>query len=130
MRDHARAYAGKGRIGATLGRALAAVLLVLSFRAAAQEFREGTIGVNKYDLVQQYLEGAASSKGALQGNSDGLSRAKKAIDDAHKLGISYFRLPITGYAPSVPGAPGDLDLWISNPTQYWAAIDVMMRDLR
>ena len=56
--------------------------------------------------------------------------AEKAIADAHRLGVRFLRIAMTGYAPSTYGAPGDLDLWTKNPNQYWDAIDTMMADLR
>ena len=88
-----------------------------------------SVGLNKVDLAQQYLGKGAGADGGPEGVLMDLVLARKAIADAHKLGIHYFRVAITGYAPSVHGRPGDLDSWIKNPVQYWAAIDSMMEDL-
>lgn len=55
--------------------------------------------------------------------------ARKAIVDAANDGVLYFRVSVTGYAPSSPGGRSDLALWLKDPARYWAAMDSMMDDM-
>ena len=89
-----------------------------------------SVGFNKIDLAQQYLGEASGGDGSPAYVRVERAMAEKAIADAHRLGVRFFRIAMTGFAPSTYGAPGDLDLWIKNPNQYWDAIDTMMADLR
>ena len=56
--------------------------------------------------------------------------AGKSIADARQLGVKLFRVAMTGFAPSTHGMPGDLDLWIKDPDQYWGVMDTMMANLQ
>jgi len=56
--------------------------------------------------------------------------AHKAIVDGRRIGAEFFRLAITGLAPSTHGARGDLELWLKNPDKYWSAMDIMVSDLK
>ena len=110
---------------------IAGAFLTFAFLpASSAPVLQPSVGLNKFDLAQQYLGRAMGGNGSKDFVSAERALAKKAIEDAHRLGIHYFRVPVTGYGPSAYGRPDDLDLWISNPTQYWLVIDGMMSDLR
>jgi hypothetical protein len=89
-----------------------------------------SVGLNKFDLTLQYLGRASGGDGSPEFIRVERAMGKKSITDAHQLGVKFFRVAMTGYAPSTHGAPGDLDLWVKDPDQYWSAIDAMMADLR
>jgi hypothetical protein len=94
-----------------------------------------SVGLNKFDLFLQYL-GHASG-----GRESGYqveryqrvtqAMARKAIVDAHDIGVTYLRVSVTGYYPIEFDQPwrSDLSLWRDNPTEYWALFDQMMNDL-
>lgn|GEM_PF-1394965 len=90
---------------------------------------QSSIGLNKPDLFQQYLgrAGGGFTSPAYQKVSQAM--AKKAIIDAKNIGVTYFRISATGYLPAGYDIPGDLDLWVENPTEYWNLFDQMMNDL-
>lgn len=77
------------------------------------------VGVNKFDLLMQYL-GTASEPAPRD-----LTRAmgKKSIIDAYYSGIPYFRVSASGYQAA------DLKIWKETPEVYWEAFDQMMVDL-
>ena len=88
-----------------------------------------SVGLNKFDLFMQYL---GRNFGGLTGPAfQKVSRAMaiKAIIDARNIGVTYFRVSATGFAPAEYGEAGDLDLWQTNPQTYWATFDTMMTDL-
>jgi len=88
-----------------------------------------SVGLNKPDLIQQYLgrAGGGFTSPAYQRVSQAM--AKKAIIDAKNIGVTYFRVPVTGYNPSGYDIPGDLDLWIENPMEYWELFAQMIEEL-
>jgi hypothetical protein len=88
-----------------------------------------SIGLNKFDLFKQYLGTASGGDGGVAHRRVTQGMAKKAIADARDLGVSFFRISATGYAPSAYGKSGDLDLWRRDPSAYWALFDQMMNDL-
>ncbi|WP_048880015.1 Ig-like domain-containing protein [Acidocella aminolytica] len=88
-----------------------------------------SIGLNKFDLAQQYLGLASGGNGQPQYVEVERAMAKKAIVDAEANGVRFLRVAITGYAPSFYSQRSDLSLWLSNPGKYWAAMDAMMDDL-
>jgi hypothetical protein len=90
-----------------------------------------SIGLNTFDLVRQYL-GRPASDGTPDKVFQKVSQAlaRKAMVDAHNIGVTYFRVGITGIAPRTVKAPGELDLWMQDRPQYWALIDQMMTDLQ
>jgi hypothetical protein len=106
---------------------VAAALLPAPAGAAGNA--EGSIGVNKYDLVLQYFGTASGGDGGPAFRRVTQAMAQKAIMDAKHSGIRYFRISATGYAPSGFGLRGDLDLWRSDRTAYWQVVDRMMDDL-
>jgi len=81
------------------------------------------IGLNKFDLALQYIGRASNGDGTPAHTQVTRAMARKAIGDAAHLGVGYIRVSATGFKPH------DLDLWVKNPTQYWAALDLMMADL-
>ena len=87
------------------------------------------VGINKTDLANQYTGMASGGDGSAPYQKVEQAMARKAIVDAKRIGISYFRVAISGFAPNTYNTPGDLDLWRSNPAAYWALIDQMMNDL-
>lgn len=88
-----------------------------------------SVGLNKFDLFKQYLGTASGGDGSAAYRRVTQGMAKKAIADAHDIGVPFFRISATGYAPSAYGEPGDLDLWRRDPLAYWALFDQMMDDL-
>jgi hypothetical protein len=88
-----------------------------------------SIGLNKFDLLAQYEGVASGGDGGARYQRVTRAMGKKAIADAHDIGVSFLRISATGYAPSVYGKPGDLDLWRRDPSGYWTLFDQMMADL-
>src|ERR1700692_3376734 len=87
-----------------------------------------SIGLNKFDLFIQYQGVASGGDGGPGYRRVTQAMGKKAIADAHDIGVSYLRISATGYAPSVYGKPGDLEQWRRDPAAYWALFDQMMAD--
>jgi hypothetical protein len=110
-------------------RLLTALLLVLPQVANASCDRF-TIGMNKFDLALQYIGRASGGDGSAEYIKVTRAMARKAIDDASHLGVTYFRVSATGFSPSRAGKTGDLDLWLKDSARYWASIDQMMADLQ
>lgn len=112
---------------------LRAVIFLIAIQVSAVTFAASpwtpTVGVNKFDLAKQYLGIASGGDGSGAMRRVTEAMAQKAIADAASIGIRYFRISATGFAPSSAGKRGDLDLWTSDPLAYWAAIDRMMHDL-
>lgn len=98
--------------------------------AAFSQLPPPSVGLNKFDLAQQYLGKSSGGDGSPEWMRLERAMAAKAIADAHQLGVKFFRVSITGYAPATHGATGDLDLWIKDPDRYWTVMDTMMADLR
>jgi len=82
-----------------------------------------SIGLNKFDLVKQYTGLASGGDGSARYRRVTQAMGKKAIADARDAGVTYLRVSATGFAPSAYGRPGDLDLWVKNPSAYWAQVD-------
>jgi hypothetical protein len=97
---------------------------------------EPAVGLNKFDLFLQYLGHASGGResGYQVGSYQRVTQAmaKKAIVDAHNVGVTYLRVSATGYHPVAFRPPwnSDLRLWRDNPTAYWELFDQMMNDLR
>lgn len=89
-----------------------------------------SIGLDKMDLVQQYLGVASGGDGRPSYVAVEQAMARRAIADAASDGVRSLRVAVSGYAPSSPGAPNDLALWLSDPGRYWAVMDSMMDELR
>jgi Big-like domain-containing protein len=89
-----------------------------------------SVGLNKFDLFRQYLgkSGDAKQDASYQKVSQALAR--KAMLDARNIGVTYFRVGITGIAPQSFDSPGELDFWKQDSQQYWALFDQMMTDLQ
>lgn len=88
-----------------------------------------SVGLNKFDLVKQYTGLASGGDGSVRYRRVTKAMGRKAIADARDAGVTYLRVSATGYAPSVYGRPGDLDLWIKAPAVYWSQLDELMDDL-
>jgi hypothetical protein len=56
--------------------------------------------------------------------------ARKAMADAHNMGVTYLRVGVTGISPRFFNGPGELDLWKQSSPRYWALVDQMMSDLQ
>lgn len=88
-----------------------------------------SVGLNKLELLTQYLGRASGGDGSPAYQRVERAQARKAIRDARRWGVSYLRVALPGFYPVLNGAPGDLDLWRSDPAAYWAIVDQMMNDL-
>jgi hypothetical protein len=94
-----------------------------------------SVGLNKFDLFLQYLGHASGgrNKGYQVESYQRVTQAmaKKAIVDAHNIGVTYLRVSATGYYPIAFDQTwrSDLQLWKDNPAEYWALFDQMMNDL-
>jgi hypothetical protein len=106
-----------------------AFCISLAFNAGAVDVRP-SIGANKFDLFMQYLGTASGGDGSDRYRRVTQAMAKKAIADANDIGLRYFRISASGYAPSAFGKRGDLDMWSKNRAAYWALFDQMMDDLQ
>ena len=110
-----------------LGGGLAIGLFCCSVSGAASP--TPSVGLNKFDLFTQYQGVASGGDGGPSYQRVTQAMGKKAIADAHDIGVPFLRISATGYAPSVYGKPGDLDLWRRDPSAYWTLFDQMMADL-
>ncbi len=88
-----------------------------------------SVGFNKYDLALQYMGKASGGDGSLPYLKVTKAMGRKAIFDARDANVSYLRISATGFDPSAYRKPGDLDLWLTNPAQYWSQFDELMTDL-
>lgn len=85
-----------------------------------------SVGLNKFDLFLQYL-GCSSHRSEDRKASRILAR--KAISRARESGVPYLRYSASGFHPVAYNSPGDLDLWKSDPGEFWRRYDEMMDDL-
>jgi hypothetical protein len=97
--------------------------------ASAQVSTKPDIGLNKVDLMQQYLGTASGGNGSAAYRRVTQAMARKAVDDAHDVGAAFVRVAISGTFPIQSGQRGDLDLWLRDPAAHWRLIDQMMDDL-
>ena len=93
-------------------------------------FPPASVGPNKIDLAMQYLGRASRGDGSAALIEVQSRLARKAIIDAARTGARFFRVAVSGYAPSWPGASSDLALWLRDPAAHWSRQDRMMEDLR
>lgn len=126
--------AAHGKISFGLGKALFAWLWLAVASACGPAFGGSealvpAIGLNKFDLFMQYLGTASGGDGSPGYRKVTRAMARKAITDARNIGVTYFRISASGYAPSGFGRPGDIDLWGQDRKRYWALFDTMMDDL-
>ena len=87
-----------------------------------------SLGANKFDLFLHYFGGINWRAGSERQHVS-KEMAKKSIKDAKDVGIGYFRVSVTGWAPTEWGQPGDLDGWVNDPDNFWSLMDEMMDDL-
>lgn len=104
-------------------------LATVSVDVVADSGLAPAIGLNKFELMLQYLGRASEGDGTAPYRTVTRAMAKKAIADARDLGVSYMRVSVMGTDPAAYGRAGDLDLWRSDPAAHWAAVDEMMSDL-
>lgn len=102
---------------------------LVSTTAALGQGNTTSLGLNKTELLQQYLGTASSGDGSAAYRKLTQAMARKAMDDAQDIGATFFRVAITGTHPVTRGRAGDLDLWLKDPQSYWALVDQMMADL-
>jgi uncharacterized protein (TIGR03437 family) len=69
---------------------------------------QASVGLNKPDLFSQY-----------RGSQVSQAMARKAVNDAKNIGVSYLRFQEIA----------DINAWRNNPAGYWAPHDQMMNDL-
>jgi hypothetical protein len=89
-----------------------------------------SIGLNKFDLFRQYRGITNEGKPDATFQKITQAMARKAMVDARNIGVTYFRVGITGIGPRKFNSPGELDLWQQDSQQYWALFDQMMTDLQ
>ena len=87
------------------------------------------VGVNKYELLKQYIGRASGGDGSEKYLNVEKAMAKKALVDASKVGVTFVRIAAAGYEPIAQGRHSDLELWISDPKKYWQEVDAMFDDL-
>ena len=102
--------------------------VVLGSNCLATENHQ-SIGLNKFDLLKQYTGLASGGDGSTRYRKVTQAMGRKAIADARDAGVTYLRVAATGFAPSAYNRPGDLDMWLKNPSAYWLLIDELMSDL-
>jgi len=90
---------------------------------------ESPIGLNKFDLFNQYVGQASGCGGGGACQRVTTAMAQKSLDDARDVGVKLMRVSVSGFAPSAHGERGDLDLWRSTPSVFWSRMDAMMDDL-
>jgi hypothetical protein len=129
--DQHHATRGKDRLMAR-ARCLALILL-FAFAASTADAAPGaahvTIGVNKFDLLMQYLGTASGGDGGIAYREITQAMARKAMADAHSAGVRYLRVAVSGFRPLEFGSGGDLQRWIQEPEEHWRLVDRMMDDL-
>lgn len=96
---------------------------------AAGEASATLLGLNKVELVQQYLGTASGGNGSAEYRKVTQAMARKSLDDARDVGAAFVRVAITGTMPFQPGQRSDIELWQKRPNEYWKLIDEMMNDL-
>ena len=89
----------------------------------------GHLGLNKYELLRQYLGTENGGDGGSEYRKVTRALAKKAIVDARDAGANFLRVAATGYAPSTYSQRGDLALWMENSPAYWRIVDEAFDDL-
>ena len=106
------------------------ILMVELLSPAIVEARP-MLGANKFDLILQYTGRASGLRGSDSDRVITIPMARRAIDDAVKIGLRFFRVSAAGYAPSgvSSGQQNDLTLWMSQPLLYWQEVDQMFDDL-
>ncbi len=89
------------------------------------------LGANKFDLLLQYTGRASGGDGSQAYRRVTRAMGEKAIRDGKDVGFTFFRVSVTGYAPSQPGSTqtSDLRLWQTDPQSYWVLVDTMFDDL-
>lgn len=87
------------------------------------------VGVNKFELLLQYLGRASNGDGARAYSRATIAMARKALDDAKDIGVPFVRVSVSGFAPSGHEQSGDLELWRRDPAVFWRVMDSMMDDL-
>lgn len=89
-----------------------------------------SVGLNKFELALQYT-GRGNECRLTDENCYKVSKAmaKKSIIDAKNIGVTYFRVAVTGYGPANWNGSGDLELWQNQPAVYWSRMDEMINDV-
>jgi len=105
-------------------------ILVLAVATAVCSIVSATsLGVNSFNLAQQYLGVASGGDGSARYRAVTRAMAQRAIADAQDAGARFLRVSAAGYAPSIHGQRSDLHLWLNQPDRYWAAMDEMVDDV-
>ncbi len=99
------------------------VHICLAFNEARADSQ---IGMNKFELLKQYLGTASSGDGSHAFRRVTRAMAEKSLDDAHDIGASFVRVAVTGTTPARFGKRGDLDVWKQSPEAHWKIVDEMM----
>ncbi len=76
------------------------------------------MGMNKMELFGEYAGIKRYAKSTAEGRAAGI----KSMEDAARLGFTYFRIAAGGFCAS------DYDEWRQDPNAWWAAFDQMVND--
>lgn len=112
-------------VGLILGAALVQSALAETLSGSTE------LDANKVDLLLQYTGRASGGDGSPAYLRVTRAMAEKAILDGQDAGFAFFRVSVTGYAPirSGSGQRSDLELWQTDPQEYWTLVDKMFDDL-
>jgi len=94
-----------------------------------QDSQRQLLGLNKLELMEQYLGTASGGDGSAKYKEVTVAMAQKSIEDAANMGAAFLRVGVTGFFPNQPGQKSDLDLWQRDPQAYWQVMDSMLSDL-
>ena len=108
---------------------LALCCVLLGSAHSAGSSPTSSVGLNKFDLTNQYTGRASGGDGSPAYRKVTQAMGRKAIADARDANVAYLRVAAPGFAPSAFQRPGDLDLWVKAPAAYWQLIDNLMDDL-
>jgi Cellulase (glycosyl hydrolase family 5) len=108
---------------------LTGIVLVVPNLAQSAVGNAPSVGLNKFELTKQYLGTASGGDGSERYRNVTVPMARKALADANDAGVRFMRVAASGFAPAVPGQPGDLDLWVKDASAYWTRLDSMFDDL-
>ncbi len=81
-----------------------------------------SLGMNMWDLWKQYNGYASGGDGSDSYRFVTTAMAEKSLADLSATGTSYIRVSVGGYHVE------DLELWVSDPEEYWERMDKMIEE--
>jgi hypothetical protein len=116
---------------------MAAALLLPSWLLPSEAHAAGMptmLGVNMMDLMLQYTGTASAQPGGAAAQAAEIAVARKRLADAADQGFTMARVGVMGWGPDAPQdiavpTANNLTLWLANPDQFWADMDLMFADL-